>query len=379
MPSFDERDTPARVATADPPPAPRRAASRGRPPRPPWRTVALAALAVGMVSVLVLIGLFAAPGGARFIVERLGQSITTPLPTATIPPAGTPAPGPPTPSPQGTVAPGTLASPQGCGPRGARPQPPSHIISSAAGYSGAHGEVALTFDDGPAPIFTRQILDELRAAGAHATFFVVGEHAQRYPDLVRAELAGGNAVGNHTFTHQDLAGKSVDDVRWQLTTTTSTLRAITRDPCLWLFRAPYGLFDASMFDEARREGLTTVLWDVWALDWTRPGTQVIAQRIIAHLHSGAIILLHDAGSATFTPDRSQTADALPAILRAIHARGLRAVTLPMLLMDAGLVRVPGAHGESPPVTNSSPDPTLPPGTEGALAPPVGVGPRYPFA
>src|SRR5689334_5639670 len=200
MPSFDERDTPARVATADPPPAPRRAASRGRPPRPPWRTVALAALAVGMVSVLVLIGLFAAPGGARFIVERLGQSITTPLPTATIPPAGTPAPGPPTPSPQGTVGPGTLASPQGCGPRGARPQPPSHIISSAAGYSGAHGEVALTFDDGPAPIFTRQILDELRAAGAHATFFVVGEHAQRYPDLVRAELAGGNAVGNHTFT-----------------------------------------------------------------------------------------------------------------------------------------------------------------------------------
>lgn len=331
----------------------------------------MAALAIGVVSALVLTGLFAVPGGAWGLLGPLGQigaPATATLGSATATPTETSAPSLPGPPPTPTHTPVRPSSPQGCGPTGAAPRPPAYSINSATDLAGARGEVALTFDDGPAPYYTRQILDELKAAGAHATFFDVGEHAQRYPDLVRAELAGGNAIGNHTYTHQDLAGRSVDDVREQLTTTTATLRHITGDPCLWLFRPPCGLYDARTIAEARHEGLTAMLWDVWALDWERPGTSVIEQRVIENLHSGAIILLHDGGSSTFTPDRHQTADALPAILRAIRARGLRAVTLPKLLMDAGLVRLPGTHAAPPATPVPPPASDAPLGPEGALTP-----------
>jgi peptidoglycan/xylan/chitin deacetylase (PgdA/CDA1 family) len=352
----------APIATADPaPPAP------AAPRRRPFTFVTLTA---GVVPALVLIGLVAAMGSARDTASPIARHATAMalLSTATTAPAG-------------TSVPGTPASPQGCSATGAAPKPPLPLIFSARGYPGARGEVALTFDDGPAPIYTRQILDELQAAGAQATFFVVGAHAQRYPDLVRAELAGGNAVGNHSFTHQDLAGKSVADVRWQLASTSSTLRSITGDTCLWLFRPPYGLggFDANALAEAHREGFTVVIWDVWALDWQRPGTAVIAQRIITRLHSGAIILLHDGGSNTFTPDRSQTADALPAILAAIHQRGLRAVTLPRLLTDAGLVRLSSAPAGARATPTPPAIPTVPPGSEGALAVPTAETARFPSA
>lgn len=254
-------------------------------------------------------------------------------------PPGTPPPvaarglptAPPSPVPQGTTATGLTNSPQGCALGSVAPRPPDVPISSARGSPGAQGEVALTFDDGPLPLYTRQILDELKAAGAHATFFDVGAKARRYPDLVRAELAGGNAVGNHTYTHLSLPGASLHVVRDQLQHTTSTIEAITGDRCLWLFRPPYGHVDASVLAEVRREGLTTVLWDVDALDWLRPSAAVIAPRIIAQLHAGAIILLHD-----WVPG---TVAALPTILAAMRARGLRALTLPQLLRDAGLVRV----------------------------------------
>ena len=316
---------------------------RRRPPRRPRSS------AVHIAVALLMLLNAAACGATTSLLPPTG------LPTATL--------SLPSPMPEGTIQTGLPNSPQGCALGSVAPQPAFSPIYSARGYSGARGEVALTFDDGPAPIYTRQILDELRAAGAHATFFVVGAHARRYPDLVRAELAGGTAVGNHTYTHQDLAGKSVGDIRGQLTTTTTTLRTITGDHCLWLFRPPYGAFDGTVLAEAHREGLTTLMWDVQALDWLRPGTAVIAQRIISQLHSGAIILLHDSAPDNENQDRSQTANALPAILAAMHARGLRAVTLPQLLRDAGLVQDPSSPTGSPGLPTPVPTPSVPPGSE----------------
>jgi peptidoglycan/xylan/chitin deacetylase (PgdA/CDA1 family) len=287
------------------------------------------------------------------------------MPTTLLPPTGLPTAtlSLPSPVPQGTIHIGLPGSPQGCALGSLAPQPAFVPIYSARGYPGARGEVALTFDDGPSPLYTRPILDSLRAAGAHATFFVVGAHAQRYPDLVRAELAGGNAVGNHTYTHPDLAGQSVGVIRWQLLTTATTLHTLTGDDCLWLFRPPYGDFDGTVLAEAHREGFTTVIWDVWAQDWLRPGTAVIAQRIISQLHSGAIILLHDSAPNNENPDRSQTANAVPAILAAMHARGLRAVTLPQLLRDAGLIQDLGWPTATPGLLTPVPTPSVVPGSE----------------
>jgi peptidoglycan/xylan/chitin deacetylase (PgdA/CDA1 family) len=241
------------------------------------------------------------------------------------------------PTPFGSQA--LFNSPQGCVNGGFAPTPVALKLFTASGHRGVGNEIALTFDDGPSPIYTAQILNELHAAGAHATFFVVGRHAQRYPDIVRAEWLAGDAIGNHTWGHDWLSGMSQSRVRNDLTATTEAIRAATGDSCVWLFRPPWGgtNWSRAVGAETQREGLTAVDWDVQAWDWARPGTAVIARRIITQLHPGAIILLHDSGPDTENQNRSQTVAALPSILAAIRARGLKPVTLPQLLADAGLV------------------------------------------
>ncbi len=257
--------------------------------------------------------------------------------------APTPAP-PPTmhtsePTPPSTPDP-LAASPQGC----TQGEPPVVVasdtlpITSTARSSGARGEVALTFDDGPSPLYTPQILAALQAAGAHATFFVLGSHAQRYPEQVRAEWQAGDAIGNHTFSHEYVPGLRSEQLQATLAATTAAIRAATGDACVWLFRPPFGALGVgtTVLTEVRQEGYTVVTWDVQAWDWRRPGANVIAQRVITQLHAGAIILLHDSGPDTQNQDRSQTVAALPQILAAMKQQGLRAVTLPQLLHDAGV-------------------------------------------
>jgi peptidoglycan/xylan/chitin deacetylase (PgdA/CDA1 family) len=286
-----------------------------------------------------------------------------------------PAPAHPTPSPQGCVD--GVAPPASQGPDGP--------IATARGYPGVGQEIALTFDDGPNPTYTPQILAELSEAGAHATFFVVGHHAQLYPNLVRAEWASGDAIGNHTFNHEAIPGLTPDQLRATLDSTERAIRAATGDPCMWLFRAPYGEFAPPVripsptstpppkkprahtptpaptlttpapapvtatqaWRVAHAAGYTPVEWDVDCQDWLRPGSEAIAQCIIAHLHPGAIILMHDSAPDNETQDRSQTVAALPAILAAIKARGLLPVTLPRLLSDTGLITPPVPHSATP--------------------------------
>jgi peptidoglycan/xylan/chitin deacetylase (PgdA/CDA1 family) len=203
-------------------------------------------------------------------------------------------------------------------------------------------EVALTFDDGPNPVWTPKILADLQAAGMRATFFVIGVHAQRFPDLVEQEWQHGMAIGNHTLHHEHLLFAKPIDVRDSLTQSARIIKGITHDPCLWLFRPPYGVLAANsgVANEIRSEGYTIVNWDTQGHDWTRPGVALIVQRVVGNLHSGSIILLHDGAPDTEVQDRSQTVQALPQILAALKARGLVSVTLPQLLKDSGLVTLP---------------------------------------
>jgi peptidoglycan/xylan/chitin deacetylase (PgdA/CDA1 family) len=266
----------------------------------------------------------------------------------------------PTPFPSATDIPLTpLAnSPQGC-LDGRTPVAKSNaIIISAAGQTQgaphaaptgtptvspavAH-EVALTFDDGPNLVWTPKILAELQAAGMHATFFVIGVHAQRFPDLVEQEWVDGMAIGNHTLHHESLQFAKPEAMRESLTQSARIIKGITHDPCLWLFRPPYGVLavNGGAANETRSEGYTIVNWDTQGHDWTRPGVALIVQRVVDHLHPGSIILLHDGAPDTESQDRSQTVQALPQILAALKARGLVSVTLPQLLKDGGLVTLP---------------------------------------
>lgn len=312
-----------------------------RRPRPARHITGRSLLTAALLSLLVVALLSALVATSSQAWGTLASSLWNGMPATgspTAPPTTTSQPAIPTATV--TIPSPPLPSPQGCAPGAPVTATPSFPLLSARGAPGVRGEVALTFDDGPSPVYTSQILAELKAAGAHATFFVIGNRAEKYPALVRAEWLGGNAIGNHTYRHDWMAGTSSTHISATLMTTTRAILAATGDPCVWLFRPPFGAqnWDYRVAAEAAREGLTSVTWDLAGFDWERPGADVIAQRIISRLHSGAVILLHDSAPDTENQNRSQTVAALPLILQAIHAQGYRTVTLPTLLADAGLAR-----------------------------------------
>jgi len=203
-------------------------------------------------------------------------------------------------------------------------------------------KLALTFDDGPDPEWTPQILDILKAKHVKATFFVIGENAEAYPQIVQRMVAEGHDVGNHTFTHPNLADTPGAAVVLELNATQRLFQALT-GRSLRLFRPPY-LGDAEPSDEsdlrpvelAQSLGYITIGMHVDPVDWELPGTAAILQRTLAAVHSknpdirGNIILFHDAGG-----DRSQTVAILPRIIDTLRAQGYQFVPVAEL---AGLSR-----------------------------------------
>ena len=201
-------------------------------------------------------------------------------------------------------------------------------------HQGAGGEhqVALTFDDGPDPKWTPQVLDILKANGIKATFFLVGVNAEKYPDLVRRIVAEGHEIGNHTYYHPNLSICWPEHIRLELNATQLLLETITGRSTT-LFRPPYNadtspssLADLAPLRIANEMNYLVVLENIDPQDWARPGADVILERIKQQRRDGSIILLHDAGG-----DRSQTIAALPQIIDWLHVRGDTIVPLSTLL------------------------------------------------
>jgi peptidoglycan-N-acetylglucosamine deacetylase len=183
-------------------------------------------------------------------------------------------------------------------------------------------EVALTFDDGPS-IYTRRFVQMLRANGAVATFFMIGEQLGGYSSTLREELRDGDALGDHTWTHPDLV--ATGGVESQLLRTKNAIAAMSGyTPCV--FRPPYGSYDASVLRTARALGLATITWDVDPSDYALPGVGAIEQRVLAQVQPGSIVISHDGGGP-----RIQMLAAYPHIIAALRARGYRFVTVPQLL------------------------------------------------
>ncbi|UIJ46486.1 glycosyltransferase [Sphingomonas cannabina] len=192
--------------------------------------------------------------------------------------------------------------------------------------------LALTFDDGPDATWTPKILAELEAAKVPATFFVIGENALVHPALLGRILADGDEIGNHSYTHPNLAAVSATQTRLELNATQRLVQAYT-GRSMTLFRAPYfGDAEPTTADElgpalqAQQAGYTVVGLHVDPNDWQRPGTDAIVDQVIRQVHaatptsSGNVILLHDGGG-----DRAQTVAALPRIIAALQGEGYRFV------------------------------------------------------
>lgn len=200
--------------------------------------------------------------------------------------------------------------------------PSSTLLGPAVVREADPRAAALTFDDGPSP-YTAAILDELKREGVHATFFLCGANAERYPDLVRRIRDEGHQIGNHTWSHPYLSLMSEADIALEIDRTQAVLEKLTgRRPTL--FRPPYGVRWFPLWGLLRERGMTMVLWSDRAYDG-RYDAAGIEKAALARLGPGAIILLHDGFETrpAAETDRSATVKALPAIIRGVRAAGYR--------------------------------------------------------
>ena len=201
--------------------------------------------------------------------------------------------------------------------------------AATSGAAPAHSNhftktVYFTFDDGPNPTWTPEILSILEATGAHASFFVIGENAKAWPALVEREVRDGDTVGDHTWSHPNLTQLSASAVFGELARDEHLIAVLTgKAPSLW--RPPYEDFNRSVIAIASGLGMRMQLWSVSTGDWQLPGTQVIVIRVMAALHNGMVVLFHDGGGYT----RSETVAAVAILIPEIEAAGYQLAALPV--------------------------------------------------
>lgn len=185
-----------------------------------------------------------------------------------------------------------------------------------------HGRtMVLTFDDGPDPRYTPQILDTLARYDVRAMFFVCGEMAVDHQDLLARMADEGHVVGNHTWSHPLLTQLSRRRIRSEITRTSEVIESGCGERPRW-FRAPYGAWNRATFQLGAELGMEPLAWTVDTLDWTTPGTRTIVDRVRAGAAPGVVILSHDAGG-----DRTQSVKALRRYLPRLLDSGYR-ITVP---------------------------------------------------
>ena len=195
---------------------------------------------------------------------------------------------------------------------------PRTITTSEAG-------VALTFDDGPHPEGTPAVLEVLARAGAHATFFVVGEQVQRRPALVAEIAAAGHAVAVHGFRHRLQLRQRGDEVRADIDRGIEAVRDAIGVDVAW-HRPPYGIYSPAGLKFVRESGLRPLLWSRWGKDWRKFTTPSrIAARATREIGAGDVILLHDADFYSARNSHRRTVEALKTILSRLSHTGLDTV------------------------------------------------------
>jgi len=185
--------------------------------------------------------------------------------------------------------------------------------------------VALTFDDGPDPRFTPRVLDILKHYHIKATFFIVGQNAEKYPYLVRRIAREGHSIQNHTYSHPDLPGCNRKKASEELLKNEAVIKRLSGKSPRY-FRPPKGLLDDEIIEISRAKGYRIVLWTVAVENSTLISAEDVAMSTLNRAQPGAILLAHDGRL-----DRSLTVEALPFIIQGYHQKGYRFVLLEELL------------------------------------------------
>ncbi|MEH2297773.1 polysaccharide deacetylase family protein [Nostoc sp.] len=184
--------------------------------------------------------------------------------------------------------------------------------------------IALTFDDGPWPESTAQVLDILKKNQIKGTFFLIGQNVKNYPGLVKQEIAEGHVIGNHTWHHwyQFLNPQAA---AYEIVHTADLIYQVTGIKTN-LFRPPGGIMHNGVADYARNSKYAIILWSSDSVDYSRPAVPKLINNVFRKAKPGGIVLMHDGGG-----NRSKTVQALPEIIANFRKQGYRFVTIPELL------------------------------------------------
>ncbi|NHN35649.1 polysaccharide deacetylase family protein [Paenibacillus agricola] len=187
--------------------------------------------------------------------------------------------------------------------------------------------IAITFDDGPNPVYTPQILDLLNEYQAKATFFVLGKRVQMYPSIAIREVNEGHEIANHTFDHHYLKNVSPEKLIEEIRQTQEIIFDIT-EQMPHVFRPPGGFYNDALLQLTGEDQLTVVMWSWYqdTKDWKKPGVDQIVNTVLSNVHNGDIILFHD-----LQGDCSQTVAALQQILPELKGQGYQFVTVTDLI------------------------------------------------
>ena len=193
-------------------------------------------------------------------------------------------------------------------------------------YSVERGDklISISFDAAWGNEDTQTLIDILGRYGVKATFFVVGDWVEKYPDSVKALAEAGNEVMNHSSDHAHFSSLSTEQITADISACNEKIAALTgSSPSL--FRCPYGEYDDHVIQAVESLGMTAIQWDVDSLDWKGISAREIQQRVLKNVRPGSIILFHNA--AEHTPE------ALPGILEALQKEGYTVVPISQLLLQ----------------------------------------------
>jgi peptidoglycan/xylan/chitin deacetylase (PgdA/CDA1 family) len=192
--------------------------------------------------------------------------------------------------------------------------------------------VALTFDDGPSPTWTPKILDELKKANIRATFFMLGEHVAKYPEVARRVAQEGHEIGNHTYDHHVLLYYKPEELVKEIKDAERIIQEATGRTTRY-FRPPKAWLTAQEKKTIEELGYKVILWSLNSKDWVTFDDKYIVKYIARNVKSGDIILFHDSGGVFSTEggDRHETVKTIPRLVEKLHRMGYNFVTVGELL------------------------------------------------
>jgi peptidoglycan-N-acetylglucosamine deacetylase len=193
-------------------------------------------------------------------------------------------------------------------------------------------KVVMTFDDGPSPEWTPRILDALKAANIKATFFMIGHHVKKYPDIALRVAREGHTIGNHGYAHSVLLYYTLPELEEEIKYTELVIRDITGVTTKF-FRPPKAWLRRDIKEKIKSMGYEIVLWSLNSKDWVMQHHLRMVKFITRNIKNGDILLFHDSGNIFSAEggDRSQTVEAIPLLAESLRKKGYEFVPLEELL------------------------------------------------